>query len=60
MEKDMEAQGWDDGALFAAGIQVEVEKELATLRRLNYPPEYIDAWKDSAGSIFYTLTSESK
>jgi len=57
-EDSDETRGWDDGALYAAGIHAEVQKELNTLRRLKYSPAYIDAWKASAQSIFYTLTVE--
>mgnify|MGYP000931411119 CR=1 FL=1 len=60
MEKDIEAQGWDAGADFANTLKMGVLEELRELRRLNYPDAYIDAWKDSAQSIFYTLTVESK
>ena len=60
MEQDIEAQGWDDGADFAKTLKLGVLEELATLRRLGYPDAYIDAWKSSAQSIFYTLTDEGK
>jgi hypothetical protein len=52
-----ETLGWDDGALFASGIHAEVQKELDTLRKLKYSEAYIDAWKASAESIFYNLTT---
>lgn len=60
MEQDIEAQGWDDGMDFANTLKMGVLEELRELRRLNYPDAYIDAWKASAESIFYTLTVESK
>jgi hypothetical protein len=57
---DTETQGWDDGKEFADGLKAAVIEELRTLRRLNYSPEYIDAWKLSAQNIFYSLTDEKK
>ena len=57
---DTETQGWDDGKEFAEGLKAAVIEELRTLRRLNYSPEYIDAWKLSAQNIFYSLTDEAK
>lgn len=59
-ESSDETQGWDDGALYAAGIHAEVQKELDTLRRLKYSEAYIDAWRASAESIFFNLTTPSK
>lgn len=55
-EDSDETRGWDDGMKFAQSMKAEVQKELATLRRLKYSPAYIDAWKSSAESIFFTLT----
>lgn len=59
-EDSDETRGWDDGWDFANGIKDSVLLELATLRRLKYSDAYIDAWKSSAESIFYSLTDESK
>jgi hypothetical protein len=53
-----ETQGWDDGKEFAEGLKVAVIEELKTLRRLNYSADYIESWKLSAQSIFYSLTVE--
>lgn len=55
-----ETRGWDDGKLFAEGVKVAIVEELATLRRLKYSDAYIESWKASAQSIFYTLTVEKK
>jgi hypothetical protein len=60
MEKDTEAQGWDDGKDFAETIKVGVLEELRELRQLNYSPEYINAWKLSVRNIFYYLTDEKE
>lgn len=60
MEQDIETQGWDDGADFANTLKLGVIEELATLRHLKHPDAYIDAWKASASSIFYTLTDKGK
>ena len=57
-EDSDETHGWDDGKLFANGLKDSVLLELATLRRLKYSAAYIDAWKASAESIFFTLTDE--
>jgi hypothetical protein len=57
-ENSDETRGWDDGMKYAEGIRAEVQKELETLRRLNYSQTYIDAWKTSAQNIFYSLTDE--
>ena len=59
-EDSDETKGWDDGMDFANTLKMGVLEELRELRRLNYPDAYIDAWKASASSIFYTLTDESK
>lgn len=59
-EDSDETRGWDDGMNFANGLKDSVILELATLRRLKYSQAYIDAWKSSAESIFYSLTDESK
>lgn len=56
-ENSDETRGWDDGMNFANGIKDSVMLELATLRRLKYSDAYIDAWKASAESIFYNLTT---
>lgn len=53
-----ETRGWDDGADFAKTLKVGVIEELKTLRSLNYSQAYIDAWKSSAESVFYSLTVE--
>ncbi len=53
-----ETQGWDDGKDFAETLKVGVLEELRELRRLNYSPAYIDAWKASAESIFYSMVRE--
>jgi len=58
VEDSDETRGWDDGMKYAEGIRAEVQKELETLRRLNYSQTYIDAWKTSAQNIFYSLTDE--
>lgn len=55
-ENSDETQGWDAGADFAQTLKVGVLEELATLRKLKYSPAYIDAWKASAESIFYSMT----
>lgn len=55
-ESSDETRGWDDGMVYANALKAEVQKELATLRRLKYSADYIDAWKSSAESIFFTLT----
>ncbi len=55
-----ETKGWDDGLKYAQGIRAEVQKELDTLRRLNYSKEYIDSWIDSADSVFFNLTVDLK
>jgi hypothetical protein len=59
-EDNDETIGWDMGAMFAEGVRLEVMTELATLRRLKFSDAYIDAWKASASSIFYTLTDDAK
>ncbi len=53
-----ETKGWEAGMDFAETLRVGVIEELKTLRRLNYPAAYIDAWKASAESIFYDITKE--
>lgn len=53
-----EKKGWDDGKGFAESIRKEIQTELATMRRLNYPADYIAAWKSSVQNIFYDLTVE--
>ena len=55
-EDSDETRGWDDGMEFANGLKDSVQLELATMRRLKYSDAYIDAWKSSAESIFFTLT----
>jgi hypothetical protein len=55
-----ETKGWDDGLKYAQGIRAEAQKELDTLRRLNYSKEYIDSWIDSADSVFFNLTLDLK
>ena len=55
-----ETKGWDAGLKYAQGIRAEVQKELDTLRRLNYSKEYIDSWIDSADSVFFNLTVDLK
>jgi hypothetical protein len=55
-----ETKGWDAGLKYAEGIRAEVQKELDTLRRLNYSKEYIDSWIDSADSVFFNLTVDLK
>jgi len=57
-EDSDETRGWDAGLGFAHSIKREIQTELATMRRLKYPEAFIDAWKASAQSIFYTLTDE--
>lgn len=57
-EDSDETQGWDAGADFAKTLKVGVLEELATLRKLKYSEAYIDAWKASAESVFYTATIE--
>lgn len=59
-EDSDETRGWDDGLGFAESIRREIETELATMRRLKFSDAYIDAWKASAQSIFYSLTDEGK
>ena len=59
-EDSDETRGWDDGMDFAKTLKAGVVEELATLRRLKYSAAYIDAWKASAESIFFTLTDEGK
>jgi len=59
-ENSDETRGWDDGMKYAEGIRAEVQKELETLRRLNYSKEYIDSWIDSADSVFFSLTVDLK
>lgn len=54
-----ETRGWDDGKEFAEGVRAAVREELATLRKLKYSQSYIDSWKASTQSIFYTLTDET-
>jgi hypothetical protein len=59
-EGSWETRGWDDGMDFAKTLKIGIVEELATMRQLKLPQEYIDAWKASAQSIFYTLTDEVK
>jgi hypothetical protein len=59
-EDSDETRGWDDGMKYAEGIRAEVQKELDTMRRLNYSKEYIDSWIDSADSVFFNLTVDLK
>jgi hypothetical protein len=59
-EDSDETRGWDAGLGFAESIKREIATELATMRRLKFSEDYIEAWKASAGSIFYTLTDEAK
>lgn len=59
-ESSDETRGWDDGMGFAESIRREIQTELATMRRLKFSEAYIEAWKASAQSIFYTLTDEDK
>jgi hypothetical protein len=59
-EDSDETKGWEAGIDFAETLKVGVFEELRELRRLNYSSAYIDAWKASAQSIFYTLTDEAK
>ena len=57
-EDSDETLGWDMGKGFAESVRRDIQTELATMRRLKFSPVYIDAWKASAQSIFYTLTVE--
>lgn len=57
-ENSDETRGWDDGIGFAESIRREIQTEIATMRRLKFSEAYIDAWKASAQSIFYTLTDD--
>ncbi len=59
-EDSDETRGWDNGLEFADSIKREILEELATFRRRGFSDAYIDAWKASAQSIFYTLTDEAK
>lgn len=59
-ENSDETRGWDDGMDFAKTLKIGFVEELATMRRLKLSEAYIDAWKASAQSIFYTLTDEGK
>jgi hypothetical protein len=57
-EDSDETQGWEAGLDFAKTLKAGVLMELGELRRLKFSQAYIDAWKASAESIFYTLTDE--
>ena len=59
-EDSDETKGWEAGMDFAETLKMGVLEELRELRRLNYSTAYIDAWKASAESVFYTLTDEAK
>jgi len=59
-EDSDETQGWDAGKDFAETLKMGVLEELRELRRLKFSDAYIDAWKASASSIFYTLTDDAK
>lgn len=58
-EEGDETLGWDDGTRFAEGIRKEVQKELASLRKLKYSEAYIDSWRASTENIFYRMLEGS-
>ena len=55
-----ETRGWDDGIKFGEALKKGIQNQLDFMRRGGATQAYIDAWKASAQSIFYTLTDEGK
>ena len=59
-EDSDETRGWDDGIKFGEALKKGIQNQLDFMRRGGATQAYIDAWKASAQSIFYTLTDEGK
>ena len=55
-EDSDETRGWDAGKQFAEALKKGINNQLAWMRRAGESEDYIDSWKASASSIFYTLT----
>ena len=55
-ENSDETRGWDDGLAFATALKKAVKHQLMFMRKGGSSEAYIDAWKSSAESIFFTLT----
>ena len=59
-ENSDETRGWDEGIKFGEALKKGIQNQLNLMRRWGATQAYIDAWKASAQSIFYTLTDETK
>ena len=59
-EDSDETRGWDEGIKFGEALKKGIQNQLDLMRRWGATQAYIDAWKASAQSIFYTLTDEDK
>lgn len=59
-EDSDETRGWDAGMSFAQALKKGVQHQIDFMRRCGDSEAYIDAWKDAAQSIFYTLTDDLK
>jgi len=57
-EDSDETRGWEDGMKYANIIKNGVKFKTDWFRQNGYSQAYIDAWRASAESIFYTLTDE--